>query len=121
MLIVCPNCATSYQVIPDYLGESGRPVRCVNCHHVWFEEPHRPDVDVAAAFDEIWPSLQPDLQPDRQPDSQIWPPENEASGADFSDAPWMDPGDAPQYGIARAAIRATATPFPMTPNPQPKG
>lgn len=36
MLIVCPNCATSYHVRPEYLG-GGRSVRCVTCHHVWFE------------------------------------------------------------------------------------
>ena len=31
MLIVCPNCATSYQVEPSSLGATGRSVRCVRC------------------------------------------------------------------------------------------
>ncbi|WP_325607201.1 MJ0042-type zinc finger domain-containing protein [Pseudorhodoplanes sp.] len=39
MLIVCPNCATSYQVTPESLGETGRTVRCVSCHNLWFEQP----------------------------------------------------------------------------------
>ncbi|MGD9921518.1 MAG: MJ0042-type zinc finger domain-containing protein [Pseudorhodoplanes sp.] len=42
MLIVCPNCATSYRVTADHLGDTGREVRCVNCHTVWFEQPHQP-------------------------------------------------------------------------------
>jgi len=36
MLIVCPNCATSYQVAPSALGATGRSVRCVRCREVWF-------------------------------------------------------------------------------------
>ena len=36
MLIVCPSCATSYQVEPQSLGQEGRSVRCVRCQNVWF-------------------------------------------------------------------------------------
>ena len=36
MLIVCPSCATSYQVEPHSLGENGRSVRCARCRNVWF-------------------------------------------------------------------------------------
>ncbi len=36
MLIVCQNCATSYQVEPSSLGATGRSVRCVRCKKVWF-------------------------------------------------------------------------------------
>jgi predicted Zn finger-like uncharacterized protein len=36
MLIVCPNCATSYQVEPNSLGQGGRSVRCARCRNVWF-------------------------------------------------------------------------------------
>jgi predicted Zn finger-like uncharacterized protein len=36
MLIVCPNCATSYQVEASSLGATGRSVRCVRCKKVWF-------------------------------------------------------------------------------------
>ena len=36
MLIVCPNCATSYQVEASSLGATGRSVRCVRCRSVWF-------------------------------------------------------------------------------------
>jgi len=36
MLIICPNCATSYQVEASSLGGAGRSVRCVRCKKVWF-------------------------------------------------------------------------------------
>ena len=36
MLIVCPKCATSYQVEGPSLGRSGRSVRCARCRNVWF-------------------------------------------------------------------------------------
>ncbi len=41
MLIVCPNCATSYRVTPESLGETGRSVRCKTCHNVWHEQPRQ--------------------------------------------------------------------------------
>jgi predicted Zn finger-like uncharacterized protein len=36
MLVVCPNCATSYQVEPRALGPGGRTVRCARCKNLWF-------------------------------------------------------------------------------------
>lgn len=36
MLLLCPNCATSYQLDPASLGAAGRSVRCVRCRKVWF-------------------------------------------------------------------------------------
>jgi predicted Zn finger-like uncharacterized protein len=39
MLIVCPNCQTSYEVAAASLGPDGRSVRCVRCREVWFATP----------------------------------------------------------------------------------
>jgi predicted Zn finger-like uncharacterized protein len=36
MLIVCPNCSTSYMVDPSALGSGGRTVRCARCKSTWF-------------------------------------------------------------------------------------
>jgi predicted Zn finger-like uncharacterized protein len=36
MLIVCPNCATSYKVEETSLGSEGRNVRCARCRVTWF-------------------------------------------------------------------------------------
>lgn len=59
MLIVCPNCATSYRVNPESIGETGRSVRCKTCHNVWYEQPRQPAAQSAhaAATDTIDPSL----------------------------------------------------------------
>ncbi len=61
MLIVCPNCATSYQVDPSSLRAAGRPVRCVRCKKTWFAgnpqaiaeiaRSHREDLGALAAQD----------------------------------------------------------------------
>lgn len=39
MLIVCPNCQTSYDVSAASLGSDGRQVRCVRCREVWHAMP----------------------------------------------------------------------------------
>jgi predicted Zn finger-like uncharacterized protein len=59
MLIVCPNCGTSYRVSSESLGGAGRTVRCVNCHQVWFEGPHSPASEPAYASipDPVTPPL----------------------------------------------------------------
>jgi predicted Zn finger-like uncharacterized protein len=36
MLIVCPSCATSYQIDPGSVGATGRMVRCARCRATWF-------------------------------------------------------------------------------------
>ena len=36
MLIVCPTCATTYQIQLAALGAAGRSVRCSHCKNTWF-------------------------------------------------------------------------------------
>jgi predicted Zn finger-like uncharacterized protein len=54
MLIVCPSCATSYDVEPASLGASGRQVRCVRCRTVWRAELSRA-AQLAAAAEALAP------------------------------------------------------------------
>ena len=49
MLIVCPSCATSYDVEPASLLPEGRYVRCRRCHLVWHAVPSHADRLIAAA------------------------------------------------------------------------
>jgi predicted Zn finger-like uncharacterized protein len=49
MLIVCPTCATSYDVELASLQPNGRQVRCVRCRAVWHATPRRADKLLAAA------------------------------------------------------------------------
>ena len=37
MILSCPSCQARYLVNPVQLGETGRRVKCVRCHHVWYE------------------------------------------------------------------------------------
>jgi predicted Zn finger-like uncharacterized protein len=39
MLIVCPTCATTYQIQLAALGAAGRAVRCTKCKNTWFATP----------------------------------------------------------------------------------
>ena len=49
MLIVCPSCATAYNVEADSLRPDGRQVRCVRCRAVWQAELSHADKLLAAA------------------------------------------------------------------------
>jgi predicted Zn finger-like uncharacterized protein len=49
MLIVCPSCATSYNVDPALMQPHGRQVRCVRCRTVWQAEPSRNEKPVVLA------------------------------------------------------------------------
>jgi predicted Zn finger-like uncharacterized protein len=49
MLIVCPNCATSYDVDVASLRPHGRRVRCVRCRTVWLAELLQAEKLLAAA------------------------------------------------------------------------
>jgi len=49
MLIVCPTCATSYDVELASLQPDGRQVRCVRCRTVWRAAPSHADKLLAAA------------------------------------------------------------------------
>src|SRR6185437_1502444 len=92
MLIICPNCATSYSIDQGSLGSSGRTVRCARCKTSWFAggaKAAQPDVsafvDRVIAEAEAAPSaasaaipataVQPELPPLPEPvAAEIRPP-----------------------------------------------
>jgi predicted Zn finger-like uncharacterized protein len=47
MLIVCPSCASEYEIDVDRVGADGRSVRCAACRETWFISPD----DVSAALE----------------------------------------------------------------------
>lgn len=49
MLIVCPSCATSYDVELASLSPNGRQVRCARCRTTWRAEPSQADKLLLAA------------------------------------------------------------------------
>ncbi len=60
MLIVCPSCATSYDVQPASLEPNGRQVRCVRCRTVWHAVLDQAD-RLRAAADAL--ATGPDVEP----------------------------------------------------------
>jgi len=50
MLIVCPTCATTYQIKLAALGEAGRTVRCAGCKNTWFATPDSAIMEAATAL-----------------------------------------------------------------------
>lgn len=54
MLIVCPNCASRYEIAEAKIGTGGRKVRCASCQTTWQIEPQQASEAGAAA--EILPS-----------------------------------------------------------------
>jgi predicted Zn finger-like uncharacterized protein len=104
MLIVCPNCATSYQVEPNSLGQGGRSVRCARCQNVWFATMPQvvaalatgDDLDVIDTGPRV-PSF--DSPPPPEPPQDFFPPEPKPARAqrpppqaDLSNDPAPEPG-----------------------------
>jgi predicted Zn finger-like uncharacterized protein len=89
MLIVCPNCATSYQVDQSSLGATGRSVRCVRCRNVWFVRDPAPLAAIAQAHRADVEAFAGPIPDDPVPDQ----PEAAAQGwsQDWSDSPLPDP------------------------------
>ena len=60
MLIVCPHCASSYEIKTAALGDEGRSVRCVRCQTVWFASPREVVLEAAGAADVMAEAAQPE-------------------------------------------------------------
>ncbi len=103
MLIVCPSCATSYDVELASLGRRGRSVRCVRCREVWHAAPSRADKLFAAAAA---------LAPERAVAEDTAQPAGETAAEPAAASPaaaagqttWFEPpADEPQNGEPRDA------------------
>jgi predicted Zn finger-like uncharacterized protein len=114
MLIVCPNCATSYQIDPSSLGAAGRSVRCARCKQMWFAanpgaiaaiaRSHQADVVAFTAATSVIDFVARPAQP-----AAPSPPPPPAPAADFS---VVDVGPPPAPAHAHAAMPPGAPPEP---------
>lgn len=112
MLIVCPSCASSYDVEPAVLEPNGRQVRCVRCRKVWHAESSRAErllaaaaalapadpEDAAEAVDQPGWSVQPaeaeiDQEPEPQDAEAFDDPAAEVGGPPAVEAPPIAPVD----------------------------
>lgn len=147
MLIVCPNCATSYQVESSSLGATGRSVRCVRCRKVWFAAnteamaaialSHQQDIEALAAAGAEATRAEAPMEDNTAGDSQAaelpaepavaQPPMEEMARDDRGPAPLPDPRDyepAPRPVAVDDAPtlvpsqQEDAPPAPPTPTPE---
>jgi predicted Zn finger-like uncharacterized protein len=100
MLIVCPTCATTYQIELAALGAAGRSVRCAHCKNTWFAtpdsmvgEPALASVEVAHRAPASSPANDFAGMDDHWPIQEVLPPDD--SGARASENPFTVVADAP--------------------------
>jgi predicted Zn finger-like uncharacterized protein len=112
MLIVCPNCATSYRVEPSSLGATGRSVRCVRCRNVWFARDPAPLEAIAQAHRaDIAALTGATPPPDPLPSIAADAPENSATDEPPPGEDWTESDPAP----AEAADPLSETGLPPQP------
>ena len=90
MLIVCPNCATSYMIDPASVGPGGRTVRCARCRTTWFAGVPKNAPDVSAFVDSV--IAEAEAQSSAPPPSQA--PDNAPAEADDFGAESSEPSPA---------------------------
>ena len=54
MLILCPSCATSYQVHPEAIGPDGRLVQCTHCKTTWSAGGPEPGPDTPISAENVF-------------------------------------------------------------------
>lgn len=105
MLIVCPTCATSYDVELASLEPSGRQVRCLRCRSLWRAAPRRA-VWLLAAAEAIAPEPQRDPAPgDAFAEEPALPSANEQVADHVT---WAAPDELPAAEPAAAEVDTNA-------------
>jgi len=89
MLIVCPNCGTSYMVDPAALGSGGRTVRCARCKTTWFAGWEKQTPNLNAFVDGVIAEAEAQATPDSAQAPSPEPPAAAAPPAadDFGSEP----------------------------------
>jgi len=108
MMIICPNCATAYQVEPSSLGAAGRSVRCARCKKTWFAANPQAALAIARSHREDLAALAAATSVADPTESQLPMPAPDAA------FPVLE---APAAAVAPAA--ATEAPPPVQPAPEP--
>ena len=113
MLIVCPNCATSYLIEPTSVGSAGRTVRCARCKTTWFAAAAKPANDVTAFVDGVIAEAEAQTggQTGGQPDEQFRPP---APPQDVTAAADDFGGEPPSFPAAANLPEAASGPLGPT-------
>ena len=103
MLIVCPNCSTSYTIEPTSLG-ADRTVRCARCKTTWFADTSNNPPEMTA----VGAGTADELEAQGSPG--VLRPDQRTAGADSSDA---EPAQESAEAVAPApAARSDPLPAP---------
>jgi len=118
MLIVCPNCATSYQIATPALGAEGRQVRCQRCKTVWLatapaEEATTVPESQAEPSEQSLPDSAPDETSSAAPQGNA-EADNYADTATMPDSAPLPVLDAPPLAPSPTADDDTETDGPGT-------
>ena len=100
MLIVCPNCATSYMVDPGALGSGGRTVRCSRCKTTWFASLQKQAPSVNAFVDGVIAEAEAQSGAVAEEPAQAAPAAEEAPAA--SDEAGLEPAEPAEAAQAAA-------------------
>ena len=104
MLIVCPNCSTSYTIEPTSLGAGGRTVRCARCKTTWFADTSNNPPEMTAV------GAGTADESEAQGSPGVLRPDQRTAGADSSDA---EPAQESAEAVAPApAARSDPLPAP---------
>jgi predicted Zn finger-like uncharacterized protein len=104
MQIACPNCATSYEIAPASLGESGRTVRCAHCKETWFAEAPQLAAAPAVAAPSMWQQQEErETGWDVRDDSAPVVPEDRFAGQQ-PEVEFALPQDMPDFAAAPSAV-----------------
>lgn len=106
MLIVCPSCASRYELDAAKLGPEGRKVRCANCKTSWHVEPSAfPEPPSEAETQAL---LAEELERAAAIDAEITALAAEAGGQDVSEEPPVV--EAPAAALPKRRARRPARP-----------
>jgi predicted Zn finger-like uncharacterized protein len=114
MLIVCPNCATSYQVDKSSLGATGRSVRCVRCRKVWFVSNTEAMASIAASHQQDMVAFAADNAAEAFPEPEAAPAEALAEALDHDDRGPAPLPEAQDYQLPPQPVAAEDAP-PLVP------
>jgi len=85
MLIVCPSCASRYELDGAKLGPDGRKVRCANCQTLWHVDPE-PELPEVPTPEETQALLNEELEQAAAVDAQVSAVAAEGQSDDAPDA-----------------------------------
>ena len=115
MLIVCPSCATSYQIDASSVGAQGRMVRCARCRATWFASAPRAEDPVDAFVDGIIAEAEAE-RPSPSPPAATSRPPLRAVADDDDFGRETDAAPEPFHHVdaaAQAVVAAAAEPPPV--------